>query len=189
MKYWPWVVVGFVFLALAGIFWGYRETVWRERIADEQAHAETARITANRVVAEYRDKMASLQPVIVERIKRDTLVIRAVTNLPASPAPICDSAIAIRDTVISELATSVTEWKDLMKQQQEASARLLVAADSLRNAETSALHKQIDLYKNPPGSSFLGRLFKPEIRPGAFAGYCVNGVPCAGVGLTLSWKL
>ena len=189
MKYWPWVVVGFVFLALAGVFWGYRETVWRERIADEAAHAAAAQSSAQAVIADYKERIRTLQPVIVERIKKDTIVIRSVTNLPPSPAPVCDSAIAVRDTVISQLATSVTEWRDLMRRQQEASANLLVAADSIHGVERAALYKQIDLYKNPPGKSFLGRLFKPEIRPGGFAGYCVNGKPCAGVGLTISWSL
>jgi uncharacterized coiled-coil protein SlyX len=184
---WAWAVIGFVVLAIVGVFWGWRESVWRDRISDEKAHAASADAQRVAVVAEYKDKMARLQPVILTRIKTDTLVLRRVTNLPASPAPICDSAIAVRDTVIAQLSTSVTEWRSLMQQQQDASARVLAGTDSLHNVQVDALHKQIDLYAHPPGKSLIGRILHPKVKPGAFAGVCTDGKPCAGLGVTVSF--
>ena len=137
----------------------------RSRVIDLQAEAEELRSQA---VASAEEAEAR-EPVIIERIR----------TLPPAVTP----GEIVRDSVITEVVEQSDRWK--ISYQKERLSHGLT-----REALRLALVRGDDLeavLKDRPGRK---PWWIPELVIGPFVGSCVpSGTPCAGVGVTLGWKV
>ena len=161
---------------------------WEQRVTTAEQAAAAADSVADAIVAEYKVKVAELKPRIVKQIERDTVWFEVVEELRAEPVDTaCEPFKAKAVQAMDTLAASVRTWKQILADQQAASARLLVAADSVRGVQVGALENKIYELEHPPGRTLFKRLINPEVKPGFAAGICTDGKPCALVGVTVTF--
>ena len=156
--------------------------------------AERATETADSLRRNATEAARSLALLLSQvRAKRDTLVRRdtvlqeRVRTVLAEPVPdTCKKVVASRDTIILDQQDQIARWRGV-------SDRQLAATDSLQRFVINPLRESNDSLKTavtllrPRRFDFIGRLFHPEIKPAAFAGVCINGSPCVGVGVAITF--
>jgi hypothetical protein len=176
-------------LVLAGIHSCQSE----RRIAEARSAVRAA--DSLRVVAKLEATVAlaqadSLRKWAVGQRTRDAVTTRRIVEVRAEPLPpSCDSAcqrlVATRDTIIDSLTTQRDGWRRAFESQAAATARLAAAYNQQVQA-TDSLSRAVKLLE-PQRRDLFGRLLHPEVRPVVFAGLCVDGRPCAGVGVALAF--
>lgn len=127
----------------------------------------------------FTTAQAKIDTVVRVQRVRDLRVDSVLVEVRAEPVPEgCEVIVARHREALDELEISRDGWRDQFTAQREATARLVVAYDTLDAAYTT-LNRAYRLARNPP-KRFI-------VAPAVFAGLCTDGQPCAGVGLTLRW--
>lgn len=107
------------------------------------------------------------------RDARRSLARASETRRAQRALPVPDSCVAVaaeRDSLIDTLFIVAGAYDTAVTLRDAEAAALRAATDSLRSAA-----------RRP--------FWKPEVGMGPFLGVCADGKPCAGVGVTLSWRI
>lgn len=156
---------------------------WNERVEVALAFSarETARANALFVQAEAdrtrADSLAADVAAGIANVRERIRIIRDTVVVPDT----CQVFVIQRDSVINELLAENEQLFRAYDLQSTAASRLrdsynilLVANDSLRTV--------LEARPIPPPA------WMPTIGVGAIGGMCTTG-PCAGVGVSVSWKV
>lgn len=164
-------------------------------LRDSRAEAARLKAVADQLRGESRmwHIVADSQQIIAEGLRaraarRDTVVMtryRTMRDTLVIPDT-CRAIVAFDDSTVAGLDSAYTDLQDAFLHEKEATAALSSQVLGLEHAYDS-LSTAYDKATKPPHLSFLAKL-KPAIGPGVFAGLCTSGTPCAGVGITLSWR-
>ena len=168
-------MVGAVVLGLVA---DRRYAQWRRQADEARAYAaeQLARADAAEQRADSLSEAAAALAVAASR--RDTVLRERIRVVMAEPVPPdCSTYTAPRDSLIRDLQLQANQWRAAYETQREAQTSLYTAYVRARAAADSL---SITLANAPRVRS----LWVP--RPSLFAGLCVDGRPCAGVGLAWS---
>lgn len=184
MGRWITGIVVIVALVAAG-YWVYSAKQEWEQLA-RSALSESARQSARADSAEVRALSASaradsiaaeaarIEPIIRERVR----IVRDTVPVPDE----CVEVVAQRDSLLDEALANSDRWRSAFVAESLAVVDLRVANSALRLANdtlTAALEA-----RPRPWPKWL-----PEIRVGPQAGICTDGRACAGVGVSVGWKV
>ncbi len=151
--------------------------------------ADSLRAVASGLQAEARMWQDRATSRAVGLAKKDTVYRLRVDSILALPEPEtledCEETLEESFGLIRDLSSQAEGWRMAFNDERAATGKLIAAnrlleqgADSLRGAIRRL---------EPKPRTILGRLLNPELRPGVFAGFCTDGRPCAGVGVTISF--
>lgn len=141
----------------------------REEGADARARADSLVGTAAEAAAR-----ADAGTVTIGRLRQELLD----TPVPAG----CEVVATDRDEIIRFQEVRYEELSNAHKLQ-------LLAYSQLRIAETMAVERGDSLRAVLDDRPIPRPGWLPEMTVGPFVGFCVEGKPCAGVGIQLSWTV
>lgn len=180
------LVAGAIALAALAFHSWYsgNQAEWEQRVARVQEQARMDSIAG----AEHRARADSLQLVAEaaeQRAARRDTVIRLIREeieaLPPEPES-CKLFTEPRDRLISECELQAAELREGLQAQSESLDALRRAEIRARSRGDSLSAVLADRPQPRPG-------WVPEVSVGPFAGFCIDGTACAGVGVQLSWSV
>lgn len=137
---------------------------WYQVAARAQARVDTEYVVLTSVITKAQHTTDTVLKVLREQHPECAAVVDT-----------CEERLAVERAKLSSL-------EGLFRNEKAVADLWRQSADTAIAAVDQALK----------GKSFGWHLLHPELRPGAFAGYCTdfNGkwTPCVGGGLTLSWR-
>ena len=160
---------------------GQRDAEWQARVETESARAEHALAIGDSLRVEADSLEALADSLAGAAHARDTVIVTMIEELPAPP-PDCEPFTAPRDSVIAEQERRYADASAALENQRSAADQLRLAEAKARESADSLLAVLAD--RPRPLSPFI-----PEVGVGPFAGICATGQPCAGFGVSLSWKV
>lgn len=169
--------------AAAGAFWQANQNEWEKRVERVETLAEVFRGEADRLRAEADSIESKTDTVRIIITKQDSVIREAEAAVDTTPVPAgCEVAVGVRDRLISECQLQVANVKEALGLQTEAAAKLRAAA--AKSAERADSLASVLADRPKPKPSWL-----PDVGAGPFAGICMNGQLCYGLGVQLSWKV
>lgn len=176
------LVVILVIAASLGRLYTHQAGEWEQRAASAAERARAERVRADSATAAAAFATAQADSLARAADQREVKVRERIVYLRAQPVPdSCQTFTAPRDSVIDSLLVVVDDWKGAYHVQSAASSSLRTANRILSESNDSLL-QVIDARPRPRP------WYIPEIGVGPFVGACTTG-PCAGAGLTLSWRI
>lgn len=162
----------------------------------QSAQADSAWAVAHRVNDRLKPVVDSLQKqnaaLRVRLQHRAASTDSAIVVVQAAPVPdTCLTIVKIRDQLLTQARTERDSALTLYDSEKQASdsLRRIIAADSAAQVTDSLARAAARAAIAPlRRQSLLDRL-TPHTGAGGFAGICTDGKPCAGYGLTLSWRI
>ena len=160
---------------------GAKDAEWQSRVerVTTESRANLAAADIARLRADDLQELAD--SLMAESVKRDTVIVTRIKNLPAPP-PDCEPFTIPRDEIIIDLRKQKNLVATAFARERQASTQLRMAEAGARRSADSLLAVLDD--RPRPVSPLI-----PALGIGATAGICTTGQPCMAVGLTLSWKL
>ncbi len=180
------VIIAVAVLAVAAvvrIYMGSQYAKWNQRVEEvlEFAEGESARADSAIAEAEKRVEYADSVARVVEA--RAPIIRERIIRIREEPVPEdCEPVVAARDSVINDLLVENGQLQLVVGDQRFAIARYAAANLALGIANDSLVAVLKDRPIPPPRGL-------PEIRVGPQAGICMDGRACAGVGISLGWKV
>jgi len=171
---WKWVGIGAAVLLLFA---------WAQSCSDAKRQAALDRAARMQAQAAgwyklYEQQQAHVDTVVQTLRQRDTVLIQRVAARDTIQVPVeCEEIFAQDTALIDSLVTQSEGWRSAYEEQLAATVRLRGAYMTLDSAYQT-------VRKVAVSHSWLP---KPKLRPGAFAGVCLGGQMCLGVGMTLSF--
>lgn len=141
-----------------------------KRVDSLVAEAARAENRADSAVSQIEEEI----PEVEARI--DTVRVQTPPELEDHPA------IVKRDSIIDDLVEQRDNALAAFREQGRAVSKLR-AAVSVAEASADSLS---DVLSDRPGDK---PWWVPQLGVGPFAGVCTTGVPCSGIGATLSWEI
>lgn len=186
-----WLLVGVVVAFVVGLVtaWG----VNADRVAGlrrETARLRTQAVAWHRVALTIQGRVDSQRVALGRRERRVVRETDSVLVVLERERPDCAPVVAACERRLGEERRLAADWKQLLEDQKAAAAAFQVAADTAIAAADTAT-RAIEILVGERRSLWW-RLLHPELRPGAFAGWCWrpdgSAGPCVGGGVTLSWR-
>lgn len=187
-----WRVVGAAAALIVAVVFAFQVRMNDAKDAWE-AEADSIREASALAIGEFQRQSAVLDSLYVLSLQegaeaqesREVAERRLRDIESVSVPPECDSVVAVRDTiymeVIDTLRVSSDQYRAAWLIERERGDSLELTADEL----ATQLAANVKLLDNRPKD----RWYVPEVGAGIFAGLCTDGLPCSGVGATLSWEL
>lgn len=132
------------------------------------------------------DRARAVAETAIERADSVALVADSLRGrAEARHARAADTRDRVRALPVPDTCIVVVAPRDSIIDDLEGAYALLDSAYTVKTGEVSLLRLATDSLLAAQRRDW----WKPEIGIGPFLGICTGGTPCAGVGITLSWRV
>jgi hypothetical protein len=161
-----------------------RVAEWRHRVGVETARADSLLSLAEQEYQRAEEGAIQAERLALHAARNDTIVrerVRVVRDTVVIPDT-CFVYVAQRDSLIDDLL-GITDTLTLAFAEQKRAYVVLQGAYRSTQTAADSLRNVLEDYPSPLP------WFVPSLEAGVFAGICLDGQPCTGVGVGLTWKL
>lgn len=179
------VLIAAVVIAAAvvsGLFVDREFREWNRRVEEVQEFAESETARADSAVARGRAAQAAADLTRAEAVRLTIANRERIAALDTVVPEECEEVVAVRDTLIREVLVESDTWRLAFEKQRKASTQF-ISAQRRQSVVIDSLMLVLDARPRPRPA------WLPTVSVGPFVGFCVNGQPCAGIGVGLTWKV